>query len=96
LVSQGGVYIENLFGSELNESLSKIPLWRLIINGNSNKSWKTPGALGAEIFISTQEFEYVLKKEFYKSPHCIKQYKSIFMELNLAFSELHTNCELFS
>ena len=96
MTSQGGVFIESLFGSDLNESLSKLPLWRLIIKDNSVKTWKNPGALGAEIYISTQEFEYVLKKEFYKSPHCIKQYKSVFMELNLALSELHADCELIS
>jgi len=28
--------------------------------------------LGGELYISTKEFEYVLNKEFYKYPHCIK------------------------
>lgn len=75
--------------------MTKTPLWKLIVgNSRSHEAWKTPGGLGAELYISTKEFEYVLNKEFYTNPHCIKQYKSIFMELNLALSQLHADCEL--
>jgi hypothetical protein len=72
-LSEGGVFIDGLSGFDLYESLAKKPLWKLIIsNRGSLEAWKNPGGLGGELCISTKEFEYVLNKEFYKNPHCIK------------------------
>lgn len=61
---------------------------------NQTALWKRPGALGSELFISTKELKYTMQKEFFKNIAFIAQTKSVYRELNLCLSWLHTDIEL--
>jgi len=86
-----------LLGYDLNESLSKISLYQLILSASNRgplDKWRSPGNLGSELYISTSELQYAMRKEFFTSKFFVAQVKAIHMELNLALSTLYTDCEL--
>lgn len=58
------------------------------------KRWRNLGGLGCELFVSTNELQYVMTREFFNSPHFIQQVRALFMEFNFAMSSLHTDTEL--
>jgi hypothetical protein len=97
LRSDGALVVNGLLGYELHESLSKTALYCLILGfpkkGPTDK-WRSPGSLGSELYVSTRELQYTMNKEFYHNKDFIAQAKAVFMELNLALSTLHTDCEL--
>jgi len=103
VLHDGGIYIDDLFGFDLYAQLARTPLYKLLAGSispvftaieNQVALWKRPGALGSELFVSTREVKYTMQKEFFLNQAFIAQTQSIFRELNLCMSWLHTDNEL--
>ena len=80
----GSIYFDGLYSHDIFENLSKKPLHDLVIGNraagekSSIEAWARQGSLGAEMYVSTSELEYTMRKECFNNKHFIAQAKTLF------------------